>query len=427
MSLSYVVDGETELDSELFNPWVDHMNGLQTGALPIALAGIAGALGADDEANGIANIRRFGAVGDGVTDDTAAIQSAIDSGAAVVLYPPTPSYYRTTDSLIPLSNQTHRSYGLQQNANQSPSIDRARIGGMFDGPVFSLENVGHVRLQGLTITGSSDISQSNNVGVKGTSANWCSVSHCAINGFAGAAIEWVSGVAVRIESNGITNSRLKRTGYSGYFGSVDLGGSDHLVINNEVAGGISVLADAQTAALVVRGANGFFSNNVWETSEVGVVVTSVNGFANTFVNDRCDLNLGHGYVVESGANSFVGCRSFRNSRAAHNSYDGFYVSGVANRFIGNAINAISADDGVSQMRYGFTDVSSPSALQGNLYLGNSGIYLGSGLFNVTSAIHRVVDFFTTKPTITGSREGNAALASLISALEAQGIILDGTS
>ena len=41
MSLSYVVDGETELDSELFNPWVDHMNGLQSGAAPIALAGIA--------------------------------------------------------------------------------------------------------------------------------------------------------------------------------------------------------------------------------------------------------------------------------------------------------------------------------------------------------------------------------------------------
>ena len=45
MSLPYVVDGETELSSELFNPWVDQMNGLQTGAAPIALAGIAGALG----------------------------------------------------------------------------------------------------------------------------------------------------------------------------------------------------------------------------------------------------------------------------------------------------------------------------------------------------------------------------------------------
>ena len=45
MTIDHVVDGETELDSELFNPWVDHMNGLQTGALPIALAGIEEALG----------------------------------------------------------------------------------------------------------------------------------------------------------------------------------------------------------------------------------------------------------------------------------------------------------------------------------------------------------------------------------------------
>lgn len=44
MTIDHVVDGETELDSSLFNPWVDHMNGLQTGDLPIPLAGIAGAL-----------------------------------------------------------------------------------------------------------------------------------------------------------------------------------------------------------------------------------------------------------------------------------------------------------------------------------------------------------------------------------------------
>lgn len=42
MSIPYVVDGETELSSELFNPWVDQMNGLQTGDLPIALPGIEG-------------------------------------------------------------------------------------------------------------------------------------------------------------------------------------------------------------------------------------------------------------------------------------------------------------------------------------------------------------------------------------------------
>jgi hypothetical protein len=34
---------------------------------------------------------------------------------------------------------------------------------------------------------------------------------------------------------------------------------------------------------------------------------------------------------------------------------------------------------------------------------------------------------TTKPTVTGSRGGNAALASLLTALAAQGLIVDGSS
>ena len=37
MSLSYVVDGFTELGSALFNPIIDRVNGLADGTVPIAL------------------------------------------------------------------------------------------------------------------------------------------------------------------------------------------------------------------------------------------------------------------------------------------------------------------------------------------------------------------------------------------------------
>ena len=81
MSIPHVVDGETELDSELFNPWVDHMNGLQTGALPIALAGIEGALGEYEPlvqaASRVRDVREWGVVGDGVTDDTSKWATAL--------------------------------------------------------------------------------------------------------------------------------------------------------------------------------------------------------------------------------------------------------------------------------------------------------------------------------------------------------------
>lgn len=45
------------------------------------------------------SVTDFGAVGDGVHDDTAAIQAAIDSGARTIFFPDPETYYRITDTL----------------------------------------------------------------------------------------------------------------------------------------------------------------------------------------------------------------------------------------------------------------------------------------------------------------------------------------
>ena len=57
--------------------------------------------------NGIVSVLQFGAVGDGVTDDTTAIQAAIDSSRNVFLPVGT---YKTTASLI-ISNSNQVVYG----------------------------------------------------------------------------------------------------------------------------------------------------------------------------------------------------------------------------------------------------------------------------------------------------------------------------
>ena len=50
------------------------------------------------------NVKDFGAVGDGVTDDTAAIQAAIDSGAESIFFPS--GTYNITDGLDISSNMS---------------------------------------------------------------------------------------------------------------------------------------------------------------------------------------------------------------------------------------------------------------------------------------------------------------------------------
>lgn len=101
MSLPYVVDGFTDLDSELFNPIIDRIEGLAAGTVPIPLAGIAGAL-EDDRGNmGVYNMLDYGAVGDGVTDDSAAwaLLYAATSAGDTVYFPGPKTYLMGTVSL----------------------------------------------------------------------------------------------------------------------------------------------------------------------------------------------------------------------------------------------------------------------------------------------------------------------------------------
>lgn len=400
MSIPYVVDGETDLDSTTINPWIDAMRG--SADYPIALAGIEGALETyaplRNMRAGIANVLDYGAVDDGTTDNRAAIQAAIDTGAGVIEFPPPASSYRVTSgSLVPLHNQTFRSSSLQYIHSYTDSGRRTAISAIGDFPLFAATGVNGVTVDGLLLTGSANTAHTSNRGFDLTSCSFWTIKNCGFNNFASSAVLWKSGVALKLYDCLTTNCVLNHSGHTDYIGVFDLGGTDPWVQNNEVNASCSAIGTGYIFGYAIRSANGFYAYNIAEFCEGGFVVTSDGGdeFQNVFVGNRADLNYGHGYVVDGGDNIFLGCKSFRNGQAATNTYDGFVVAGTRNTFMGCNVGQVSSDAGVKVMRYGFNDSSTVTDESSNVYLGNkiSG-NVGTAKYNVSDTENQVISFET---------------------------------
>ena len=142
-----------------------------------------------------------------------------------------------------------------------------------------------------------------------------------------------------------------------------------------------------------------------------------------FVNCTFDTNGQHGVFIDTAADypwSFSGCRFQQNSLSANDTYSHIRVGAVNTLLAVTGCNFFAGSTNNPKYVYEFTAGGKATHVGGTV---QAGAHV-TAFANDPTAINGI---FGAKPTVTGSRGGNAALASLLTQLAARGIITDGSS
>lgn len=124
------------------------------------------------------NVKHYGAKGDGVTDDTAAVAATITAAGSGVVYFPAGDYL-VSSTLTPLANSVWRGSGARSwDYDSGGTVIRSTVTGT---PAINLDTISHVRLEDFQLRCTSDTSGV--VGVKfNDPSNNCSVRNVVFRG-----------------------------------------------------------------------------------------------------------------------------------------------------------------------------------------------------------------------------------------------------
>lgn len=323
---------------------------------------------------GVAHTRtpeEFGAVGDGTTDDAAAIQAGIDDlaagGGGTLWFTAREYLIGSTIMLkggITLATGTmHRSLLLTTGTTTLKAAP-GLTGWMFDTPGLPTPTLG-VALVGFNILGPGAGLSTAVGGIRLRYTLNGRLQWLAINSFSAPCISVDEpSVSLAIEDCVIQTDSTGRT-LTEPCGSLDLGGSDHYIRSVQCNGGpsdtlgtdgktnVTYPGDFYRTGAHIHCITSWIYDLSGEFGDVGIYLDS-GANNNRFLGTRADVNAGHGWYLDGASyNQFVGCYAIGNGIATFDAYDGVLLLNGAkgNRWT----NFMSSPYGSIYTRYAWND------------------------------------------------------------------------
>lgn len=330
------------------------------------------------------NILDFGAKGDGITNDSTAIQSAIDyisNAGGGALFFSTGTYICKNvllkSGVTLTSNQGTFGY-LASSPVPTVTLKNAdSVGWVID--TTSAASSNYSAINGINFAGGGSGISIGGVRLKGR----ISISYCYFNNFANQGLLLdTTAIGCAVSNIFTTNCVLNRTRVA-FIGAVELNGTDHYVTNVEANTSLTGISSASLfiAGIANKSINSMLTNCIGEFSDIGIYE---GGGQNRYTNCRGDLNWGHGFYMAFGANTFSSCMAINNSQDTTNTYSGFYTPSTGNR--PNSFSSCYARSTASNvMKYGFEDdINGNNANTRSIYNGCFATGMGTSTYSMNA-------------------------------------------
>jgi hypothetical protein len=303
-----------------------------------------------------------GVTGDGVTNDSVALQALIDGGERTLVFPPGTYKCNVTLKQGVFLVSEARGYGYLPSSPTLVKFLAAGAGAVVDTPVTNIRCCGIV---GINVYGLG----------AGTACKGIRFRDVDFGIIRDVFAYSMSDEGVLLESpctactlDGIyaVQCVLDRT-QATYIGAIDIHGTDHWITRTvgNIAG--SIEGTVQSASLfcvgiALRASVSRINGMSGELSDIGVYLS---GSRNQISDSRADLNYGHGWYIVGGANQIENCQGLDNSQDTTNAYDNWQATSASsnNQFS----NCYAVDLLTKKARYGFNDGVS-SAINKNHYV-----------------------------------------------------------